>query len=198
MSKWIIDQWLWNQSVSTESEWKQRFIYSQLYSGTSTSDRALPKNDLFRALCLGSSGPVWCLWKGRANPQVNTSSMVLFISGACLVFRSWNIQKDFPVCVLPKPTASTSTAPLPQIPQHLLSDTGQHQPRHWLFSFFSRFALFFPHTSTRLIPGFLPLFSYSLGRMIIEPADEGGGWHWRGAWRYLTPTSSTLLEGGNM
>ena len=113
MSKWIIDQWLWNQSVSTESEWKQRFIYSQLYSGTSPSDRALPKNDLFRALCLGSSGPVWCLWKGRANPQVNTSSMVLFISGACLVFRSWNIQKDFPVCVLPKPTTSTSTAPSP-------------------------------------------------------------------------------------
>lgn len=65
---------------------------------------------IFSGLCvLGSSGPVWCLWKDHANPQVNTSSMVLFISGACLVFRSWNIQKDFPVCVLPKPTASTST-----------------------------------------------------------------------------------------
>lgn len=64
----------------------------------------------FSGLCvLGSSDPVWCLWKGRANSQVNTNSMVLFIPGACLVFRSWNTQKDFPVCILSKPAASTST-----------------------------------------------------------------------------------------
>ena len=130
---------------------------------------------IFSGLCvLGFSGPVWCLWKGRANPQVNTSSMVLFISGACLVFRSWNVQKDFPVCVLPKPAAYLHFHhPLPRIPQHLLSDAGSTSPG-------TGSSASFP--GLRCFPTYIHTFDpWLLSPLLIQSGEDDNwacGWGW--------------------
>lgn len=116
--------------------WKQRLIYSQLYSGRSPSDRALPENDLFRALCLRLFRTCMMSLKRcdpHANPQVNaTSSMVLSFQELVLYLGAEIYRRTFQSVYylsLPPPLPPKMTVlPPPQIPQHLLSDAGRHHP----------------------------------------------------------------------